>query len=143
MTSQSAQADLIAEARRLMERAGRERDPDVADRYRGAAGVLLGTPTRDVRRSWRAKGLRERNETLRAGASSLLTDLAPEQQGDALARAMRRYAAGPRWGRDQHAVTCPPAIRGTIEGVVWCAWKAHRVELLSGSYIAKILRGVR
>ena len=91
-----------------------------------AALVLYHIATEQRRRdaiALRRAGLQSRNELLRELGQLVPTPMRgnrPDKSGHArlVAAEIRRYRSG-RWQRDRGLLTCPEALAGTLDGIIW------------------------
>jgi hypothetical protein len=73
--------------------------------------------------SWRTEAARRRRDQLyRSAAHEHYRGQPVSGQAQALAAAIRRYAAD-AWPRDQHRDTCPPRHSGTVQEYVFAAFQ--------------------
>jgi hypothetical protein len=103
--------------------AGAPLDPGDAHLAAAALGVVLRRHDRTEAAALRRAGLRQRDELFRRAAARFYTG-SPRAQAGALLKDANRYAAG-GWRSDRGCVSCPDRLRGTVQELLWHAFKAH------------------
>jgi hypothetical protein len=98
---------------------------DLPDRHLAAAacGLILERHDRREAAVLRRVGLRCRDELIRSAAATFYAGSA-RAKATALLRDAQRYAAS-AWRHDRGCVGCPDRIRGTVQELLWGAFKAH------------------
>jgi hypothetical protein len=114
-------------------------DPGLANWAVAALDLVLARHSRQEEIALRRFGRRERDRFIRQLAAEYFSgESGNRAKAEAVLAAARQYAAI-GWLRHRGSVTCLDGIRGTAQGLMWQAMKAHKKFPDSVSMIEKIL----
>jgi hypothetical protein len=114
--------DRLAIARARLLDDGGALDPELARLVAAALDAVLAKGDRPAAVALRRAGLHQRNALIRQAVAFYTGS--PRARAMALLRDARRYVAT-AWLRDRGCVGCPDRIQGTVQEILWHAFKAH------------------